>query len=114
VNAGHPAGLVWADGGPIVRLDPTGPMVSPVFSDWRWERLSVEVPSGGRILIYTDGVSDALAGEQDIGDEQMVAAVERQRSGGAPLVDAILADVKTRFGGRPQPDDLTLLTVRTG
>jgi phosphoserine phosphatase RsbU/P len=114
VNAGHPAALVWTENGPIARLDPTGPMVSPVFSDWRWERRTVPVPAGGRILIYTDGVSDALAGEQDIGDEQMIAAVESHRAGGATLVDAILAEARTRFGGRPQPDDLTLLTVRRG
>jgi serine phosphatase RsbU (regulator of sigma subunit) len=70
------------------------------------------VPPGGRILIYTDGVSEALSGEHDLEDEQVVAAIERYPDGGAPLVDGILADVRARFGGRPQPDDLTLLTAR--
>jgi sigma-B regulation protein RsbU (phosphoserine phosphatase) len=112
VNAGHPAGLLWADAGGIERLDTTGPMVSPAFPEWTWERRTVPAAAESRILLYTDGVSDALSGEQDLGEEQMVALIERQRAGGAALVDTILADVKTHFGGRPQPDDLTLLTAR--
>jgi sigma-B regulation protein RsbU (phosphoserine phosphatase) len=111
VNAGHPSGLVWGEDREIERLTTTGPLVSPAFPDWTWERRTVSVPAAGRILLYTDGVSDAVSGEHDLGDEQIVAAIERHREGGAPLVDGILADIKARFGGRPQPDDLTLLTA---
>lgn len=32
--------------------------------------------------------------------------------GGAPLLDTILADVQKELAGRPQSDDLTLLTAR--
>jgi sigma-B regulation protein RsbU (phosphoserine phosphatase) len=112
INAGHPAGLVWGDAGRIDRLATTGPLVSAAFPDWTWQGRTVQVPPGGRILLYTDGVSEALSGEHDLEDEQVVAAIERYPDGGAPLVDGILADVRARFGGRPQPDDLTLLTAR--
>ncbi|HEX2339893.1 MAG TPA: SpoIIE family protein phosphatase [Vicinamibacterales bacterium] len=112
VNAGHPAGLVWNDNGKIERLETTGPMVSAAFDGWTWERRSVPMPAGGRILLYTDGVSDALSGEHDLGDEEIAAMIERHAGGGAPLLDALLAEVNVRFGGRPQPDDLTLLTAR--
>jgi sigma-B regulation protein RsbU (phosphoserine phosphatase) len=112
VNAGHPAGLVWNDNGKIERLETTGPMVSAAFDGWTWERRSVPMPAGGRILLYTDGVSDALSGEHDLGDEEIAAMIERHAAGGAPLLDALLAEVNVRFGGRPQPDDLTLLTAR--
>ena len=38
--------------------------------------------------------------------------IERASAGGAPLLDAILAEVQHDLAGRPQPDDLTLLTAR--
>ena len=38
--------------------------------------------------------------------------IERASAGGAPLLDAILAEVQHELAGRPQPDDLTLLTAR--
>ena len=39
------------------------------------------------------------------------ASIDRASDGGAPLLDAILADVHQELAGRPQPDDLTLLTA---
>jgi sigma-B regulation protein RsbU (phosphoserine phosphatase) len=112
VNAGHPAGLIWGDNGRIEPLATTGPMVSAAFPGWTWERVTVPVAAGGRILLYTDGVSDPLAGEHDMGEEAIAAAIERHREGGPPLLDGILADIKARLGGRPQQDDVTLLTAR--
>ncbi len=37
--------------------------------------------------------------------------IDRASEGGAPLLDAILADVHQELAGGPQPDDLTLLTA---
>lgn len=111
VNAGHPAGLLWTEDGRLERLTSTGPLVSPALPTLTWEQRNVPVAVGDRLLLYTDGVSDALAGDCDLGEERIVAAVEQHAEGGPPLLDAILAQVKTRFGGRPQLDDLTLMTA---
>ena len=67
---------------------------------------------GDRLLLYTDGVSDALMGEDDLGEEAISSATEQYVDGGAPLLDELLTRVRARFGGRPQPDDLTLLTAK--
>lgn len=112
VNAGHPAGLLWTDAGGLERLASTGPLVSPALPASKWEQRNVPVVTGDRLLLYTDGVSDALADDYDVGEEMIVAALRQHGGGGAPLLDAILAHVKTRSGGRPLPDDLTLLTAR--
>jgi phosphoserine phosphatase RsbU/P len=111
INAGHPSGLVWGEDGTMERMTTTGPLVSPAFPDWTWDCRTARVPPAGRILLYTDGVLEALSAEHDLEDEQIVAAIARHPDGGAPLLDGILADIKARFGGRPQPDDLTLLTA---
>jgi serine phosphatase RsbU (regulator of sigma subunit) len=86
--------------------------VSPALDNCRWEQRSVDFGSGDRLLLYTDGVSEGLAGDDDFGEEAIIAIAEQSPDGGAALLDAILDRVRERFGGRPQPDDLTLLTAR--
>ncbi len=112
VNAGHPAGLLWRADGAIQRLTSTGPLVSPALPPCIWEQETVPMAPGDQLLLYTDGISDTLAGELDIGDEPLAASIAKHRDGGLPLLDALLSQVRERLGGRPQPDDLTLLTAK--
>ncbi len=112
VNAGHPAGLLRAAGGTIQRLTSTGPLVSPALPPCTWEQETVSMAPGDQLLLYTDGISDTLAGDQDLGDEQLVASMEKHPEGGVLLLDAVLSQVRSKLAGRPQPDDLTLLTVK--
>ena len=111
VNAGHPAGLLRTKTQGLVRLASTGPLVSPAFRSCKWEEQSVSVGAGDLLLLYTDGVADALAREDDSGEESLLSAIQQHAGGGAPLLESILARARERFGGRPQPDDWTLLTA---
>jgi hypothetical protein len=63
-------------------------------------------------ILYTDGASEARAGDADSGEQRIRAAIEQHVGGGAPLLDAILADLLYHFGSRPPIDDVTLLTAR--
>ena len=111
VNAGHPAGLLFTAAQGVSRLPSTGPLVSPAFRDSVWEQRSVAFNKDDLLLLYTDGVSDALAGPHDCGEEAIVQLVQDETQRDMPLVDSILARAREQFGGRPQPDDLTLLSV---
>jgi sigma-B regulation protein RsbU (phosphoserine phosphatase) len=111
VNAGHPAGLLRSTDGQLVRLASTGPLVSPALPGSAWEQRSVHMSPGDLLLLYTDGVSEALAIADDSGEEAILAAVRQHADGGAPLLDSILSRVRERLAGRPQTDDLTLLTA---
>jgi sigma-B regulation protein RsbU (phosphoserine phosphatase) len=112
VNAGHPTGLLWAEDGTIRQLTSTGPIVSPALPPCKWEQQELAIAAGDQLLLYTDGVSDVLAGEHDLGEEQMVACITRHAEGGVALLQALVASVGARLAGRPQPDDVTLLTAR--
>ncbi len=112
VNAGHPSGLLRAEqDGELVRLASTGPLISPALPACTWEQRSVPVRPGTLLLLYTDGISDALSSGEDSGEEPILAAARQHPRGGAPLLDAILSRVRERIHGRPQADDLTLLTA---
>jgi serine phosphatase RsbU (regulator of sigma subunit) len=111
VNAGHPSGLLFSKGRGVSLLASSGPLVSPAFPGCTWEQRSVSFEPGDLLFLYTDGVSDALAGQDDLGDEALVRMIQRQANRDGALLDSVLAGVRERFGGRPQPDDLTLLTA---
>jgi sigma-B regulation protein RsbU (phosphoserine phosphatase) len=112
VNAGHPPIALWGNHRAPVWLEGTGPLVSPVLKAASWDLGVVRMEEDDHLLLYTDGVSDALANEDGHATESLMAEITSAAEGGAPLVDAILARVNRRLAGRPQPDDVTLLTAR--
>jgi serine phosphatase RsbU (regulator of sigma subunit) len=71
----------------------------------------VPIEANDRLLLYTDGVSAVLASADGYADAQIETAIKHRSHGGAQLLDAILAQVHHNLAGRPQPDDLTLLTA---
>ena len=70
------------------------------------------IDEGDHLLLYTDGISDVLADDDGRSEERFTSVIDRAAEGGGPLLDTILADVRHQLAGRPQPDDLTLLTAK--
>jgi serine phosphatase RsbU (regulator of sigma subunit) len=112
VNAGHPPAVLWSAHGDLVWLPGTGPLVSAALPASLWDVNEVPIRPGDQLLLYTDGIWDVLAGEDGSAQPALERALTHHRSGGAALVDAILADVHRQLTGRPQPDDITVLTAR--
>jgi phosphoserine phosphatase RsbU/P len=112
VNAGHPAVALWGRTREPLWLHSTGPLVSPALTASTWEAPVVPIHEGDQLLLYTDGISDALADDNGRSERRFTSIIDRASEGGAPLLDTILADVHQQLAGRPQPDDLTLLTAR--
>jgi sigma-B regulation protein RsbU (phosphoserine phosphatase) len=112
VNAGHPPAFLWHAKGDPEQLDPTGPLVSPVWDAPRWEQQTRPFRSGQRLLLYTDGLTEAPSGTEFFGVERVDQAIVRAPDGGAELADILLQDVENFMQGRRPVDDLTLLTVR--
>ena len=110
VNAGHPPAILWSDVGGPAWLGSTGPLISPALPAPTWQAETVPVDTGSRLLVYTDGVTEVI-GDDDGGAEPILGVIERQSAGGLELLDAILAEVNGKLGGRPQPDDVTLMTA---
>ena len=112
VNAGHPPIALWSGTREPVWLASTGPLVSPVLPASLWTEPVVPIDEGDQLLLYTDGVSEVLADADGCAEPRFRNTIQRAAAGGAPLLDAILADVQHDLAGLPQPDDLTLLTAR--
>jgi phosphoserine phosphatase RsbU/P len=69
--------------------------------------------TGERLLLYSDGITEASNAAGDLyGSERLAAVAERAR--GLALdawLDAMLADVAAFTGGRPPDDELSLLAL---
>jgi len=111
VNAGHPPGLLWGREGGPTSLGPTGPIVSPVFDTATWSQERVPFGSGGRMLLYTDGVTEARGGSEFYGDERLGEVVAAVPAGGKPLLDVVTREVEAFMQGRRPDDDITLMTI---
>ena len=111
VSAGHPPAVLWKGARDPVWLASTGPLISPAFSASTWATESISMQAGDRLLLYTDGVTDALETDAEAAPLEIFDAIHRAAGGGMPLLDAIVAEVHQNLGGSPQPDDLTLMTA---
>ena len=114
VNAGHnPPLLLRASTGTFETLEPTGPALGLVC-DAAFSEAEVAIEPGDLLVLYTDGVIDAIDGaDTEFGEARFRATVQSLRD--APvgvIVEGILAAVGTHAGGAPQFDDITLVVVR--
>ncbi|MBY0506485.1 MAG: SpoIIE family protein phosphatase [Bryobacteraceae bacterium] len=105
-SGGHNPALLVRGGGTIEWLRTRGVGLG-LSRGARFEESVVVLGPGDRLLLYTDGVTEALndAGEE-FGEERLVEEFQRRESASG-LVEECL-----RFAGRaPQHDDLTVIRV---
>ena len=112
VNAGHCAGLLLRATGEVEWLQPTSVPIG-LFSDAEFPEEEFSLRAGDKLVLYSDGVSEAAnyAGER-FGEERLSEFVRRNlKLGPRQLHAALLEDVAAFTQGAEQGDDLTLLVV---
>jgi sigma-B regulation protein RsbU (phosphoserine phosphatase) len=69
---------------------------------------------GDCLLLYTDGVTEALDAEgNEFGFERMNECVKASAAKGAPAVIArVIDELRSFVGSHPQNDDITLIAIR--
>jgi phosphoserine phosphatase RsbU/P len=114
VRAGHePPLLLDADGALLTpkmgRGHPLG-----LFPDPMLDVQTVRLPPGGTLLLYTDGVNEAMDADGKLfGVERIVATVRGAHDASAQqLCDQLVQAVTAYRGMVAQADDITLLAVR--
>jgi sigma-B regulation protein RsbU (phosphoserine phosphatase) len=112
VNAGHNPPLLISNRQPVARLGATG-MALGVLSDSSYEAMELTLERGDRVLLYTDGVTEATnPSDEEYGELRLEGYVrDRRGESGRSLLDGIVADV-LRFCGTSRPhDDMTLMCL---
>src|SRR5712691_9970424 len=112
-NAGHnPPILIDADG--TARFEERGGVPLGMFRDSRYYEYYVTIDPGQMIVLYTDGVTEAMnANDEEYGRDRLVDAVKRARHlSSRELIDSIHRDVIDWTEGRGAHDDVTFFIIK--
>jgi sigma-B regulation protein RsbU (phosphoserine phosphatase) len=113
-NAGHnPPLVVRAATGEVEYLTPHG-MALGVLPEVTLDNQNVKLENGDVLVLYTDGVTDALDGRgHEFGLERLQRCIVAHRRGTAEeIVEAIQKAINDFVGDEPPFDDLTLVVAR--
>ena len=100
--------------GTTVHLENGGALLG-VFPDWRYEDSLIELRANDRLLLFTDGITEALdpAGDE-FGEERLIAAATSSRKSTAQQLQSQSLGYLPKFCKSRMTDDATLIIVAAG
>jgi sigma-B regulation protein RsbU (phosphoserine phosphatase) len=112
-NAGHNLPFVVRGSGTVERLE-TGNLVLGAIEGVTYTEDSVKLDSGDTLLIFSDGISEAInPEEEEFGEEILPTFVTANSSASAmSLIDIIIGEVVRHAGKEPQRDDMTMVIIK--
>jgi sigma-B regulation protein RsbU (phosphoserine phosphatase) len=117
-RAGHDAPLFYkASDQTVTRINPPG-MAVGIDSGGAFNRVSrdfsFEMEPGDCVVLFTDGVTEALDQEgEEFGVPRVTRVLlENARLCANGLLERITAELKSFVGAAPQHDDITLIVIR--
>ncbi|OPY90634.1 MAG: Phosphoserine phosphatase RsbU [Syntrophus sp. PtaU1.Bin208] len=113
-NAGHNPPVMLRRGGNLEFLSSMGSLPIAIFEDSPYAKETLILEKGDTIILYSDGVTEAMNKEQALFSEARLLESLREVSGKQPdeLLKKILADVQGYAAGAPQSDDITILAIQ--
>jgi sigma-B regulation protein RsbU (phosphoserine phosphatase) len=114
VNAGHNAPFVVHSDGSHERLGEGGPVLG-VFATRDYEMGSAQLSPGDRVILFTDGVTEACGVEgEEFGEARLLRLLQDHRRLSADELQAKILGVVGKFSGGRWQDDATLLVLAVG
>jgi phosphoserine phosphatase RsbU/P len=111
VNAGHEEPFVLSQGRLKARLAPTGPAVG-MLPDREFQVERTSLAPGESLLVYTDGVADALnSRDERFSDERLLSTAEKSSASANAILHSVTTALDAHIAGFEQFDDITLLAV---
>lgn len=119
VNAGHCPPLLVTPEGEVFELQVSGPVLGPL-EDATYRRRSCTVRPGEVLVLFTDGVIERRAQEDDadpnpveFGRDKLIEILLAHRGASAAEILVRVTDAVREFGeGAPLRDDVTMLVIK--
>jgi len=115
INAGHNAPILRHSSGAIERLT-NGGLPFGILADAPYQSGSVNLQTGDWLVIFTDGVVEALNAKGEEYEESRLLNVLQNGVTATPdeLLRRLMADLDAFVGVTPQHDDVTCMLVKVG
>lgn len=112
-NAGHNPPLVVRAGGTVEWLDLPEGLVLGVDGTLGYDVRSIALSPGDKVVVYTDGVTEAMNEARQLFSEQRLFDEVAARVHLEPkeMCEELMAAVKTHAGAAPQSDDITVMVM---
>jgi phosphoserine phosphatase RsbU/P len=111
VNAGHMPPIIRRADGTIEKFDEelSGPPIC-VVDDYPYEAQTCKLAPGDLIVMYTDGVDEAMNPEGELyGGQRVLDFVKHGPPEAEPMGRLLLEDVRHHAQDHPQSDDITIM-----
>ncbi len=115
VNAGHNVPILRKKSGAAERLE-TGGLPVGIFAETGYELGSTRLESGDWLVIFTDGIVEAVNAKGDeYGEPELIRVVDRQYSSTpSEMLRTLFLELDAFVGNTPQHDDITCLLLKRG
>ena len=107
---GHPLPLCLTPGG-VHPLGEHGPLLG-ALDGCRWQESVVTLMPGSTLVLYTDGVTDAVGEDERFGSKRLIRTLGDLRMGSAAAVVDGLLDALAKFQLGATADDVAVLALR--
>jgi sigma-B regulation protein RsbU (phosphoserine phosphatase) len=84
-----------------------------LFEKWDCAMEERQLNPGDSLLLYTDGVTEALNGEgEEFGEERLVEVARKHNELSLPELLAAIEDQARKFSAYEQADDVTMIVAK--
>ena len=113
VNAGHELPFIAKSGAPFAPYKIRAGFVLAGMEEMRYRCGSIELAPGDKIFQYTDGVTEATDGDNQLYGMERLEQVLVKNNDRSPheLLPLVKADIDAFVGDAPQFDDITMLCM---
>ena len=110
-NAGHNPPIVARSGASIERLMTGGPAICRLFQDAVHQQGTIELQPGDRVVLFTDGVSEARRGEDEFGEDRLIEFIIAHRGLSAHDLESRILSRLGEYTAGDFSDDVTMVIV---
>jgi serine phosphatase RsbU (regulator of sigma subunit) len=110
-NAGHNAPIVVRANGAIERLTEGGPVFCRLFREATHAAGSITLGPGDRLVLFTDGASEARHAEEEFGEDRLANVIVANRTLSAEELQRKIAETIAEYTRANFEDDMTLVVV---
>jgi serine phosphatase RsbU (regulator of sigma subunit) len=113
-RAGHELPIVFDRQGMVAAPDRGLGLPLGLFPDPELDQQTIVIPAGGGLLLYTDGITEAIGPQGDLFGQPLLREIVRlnRHTPAQELCDRLLETVQAYHGQAPQDDDVTLVVIR--